>query len=106
MARLQKGAIGVELILTVKENGAVVNLAAATGLKMYLDKPDNTIVEKTAVFKTDGTDGKLMYVTILDDLNKAGIWERQAEFTLGGFTGRTSKVSFTVDENIPPVTPP
>jgi len=100
MARLQKNAIGVELILTVKENGAVVNLAAASAMKMFLDKPDNTVVEKTAVHKTDGTDGKLMYVTIAGDLSQGGIWQRQAEFTLGGFTGRTAKVSFVVDDNL------
>jgi BppU N-terminal domain len=105
MDSIQKGAIGVDIVLTVTEDGAALNIASATGKKIILGKPDGTRLEKEAAFVSDGSDGKIKYTTIAGDLDAAGVWQAQAEFTLSGFTGRGTMTTFEVKPNIEGDTP-
>lgn len=99
MANPQKGST-FDVVLTVRENAAVANIATATSLKIYVEKPNNSVLNKTATLVTDGTDGKLkVSVTALEN-DQAGFWEAQAEFTLGAFAGRTSKGRIMVERNV------
>lgn len=101
MEALQKSAIGVAIIATVKEDNAAVNVSSVTTKQLVLKKPDGSTVTKTAAFVTDGTDGKLQYVTISGDLDTAGTWEVQANVVFpSGFNGRSDVQSFEVRDNL------
>jgi hypothetical protein len=100
---IQKDAIGAKVIFEVQEDGAALNISTATSLRLYFKGPsDSAAVEKTAVFNTDGTDGKLKYTkSAADDVNdEAGEWKVQAGFTLGAYQGRTSIESYQVSANL------
>jgi BppU N-terminal domain len=99
MANAQKNAV-FEVVLTVKEDGVALNISTATNLKIFLEKPDNTVIEKAASFVTDGSDGKLKCATTANEADQSGYWQAQADFTLGSFTGRTSKAGFIVENNV------
>ena len=107
LREIQLGFIGAAIIITVvelDENGleVVVDISAATSLQIQFKKPDTarTVVVKTASKVTDGTDGKLQYITILDDLDLIGIWEVQALITHPNFTGPPTVERFKVVRNI------
>ena len=102
MANPQVGAVGVAIEYTVKENGVAVDISAATNLKLRLQKPrGRTTTEYTAAFKTNGSDGVLRYVTAsAGDLDRAGMWGAQANFTLSGFNGPLAKAWFYVEPNL------
>lgn len=94
------GDIGTVFTVTVADSGTPVDISAATTIEIIFGKPyDNASVTKTAVFVTDGTDGKIKYTTVANDLNIAGPWEIQARITLPTGTWRSEVGEFTVHEN-------
>lgn len=100
----QQNAIGIEIIYGVRQQGVIVDLGSATNLKLLLGKPSGAYIVVTAGLYTDGTDGKLLYATVANDLDEYGPYNVQAYFTLGGYTGHTAKVPMYVEENVGEVT--
>ncbi len=93
--------IGTELIVTISEGAVPVDVSTASVKDIVLTKPDGvTNVTKTAIFDSDGIDGKVKYVTILNDLDAVGQWKIQAIITLS--TGKWSSDigSFRVYKNL------
>lgn len=75
---IHEGDVGTPFIITITDCDGVVNISTATELKIYFLKPDRTTtLTKTAALYTDGTDGKLSYTSIADDLTPAGNWRIQ-----------------------------
>ena len=70
-------------VTVVDENNAIVNLSASSVIQIRFTKPDATVFDRTAAFKTDGIDGIIQYTTIADDIDQKGDWCIQAhvEFT-------------------------
>ena len=97
---LQQGAIGVTFQLTITENGSALDVSGATTKRFDFKKPDGTVVPKEAVFVSDGTDGKLKYVSLADDIDTKGVWRLQAYLVIGTFTGYSAMVDFTVKPNV------
>lgn len=96
-AEIHVNDVGTALVVTITdETGAAVNVATATNLTIWLTKPDGTVLTKTAVLDTDGTDGKIKYVTQSGDLNVKGTWKIQAAITLGSATPSTREAPFLV----------
>ncbi len=99
------GDVGTILRITVKdENDAVVDISAAVGAgakQLYFEKPEtNSTVIKDAEFDSDGTDGKLKYTVVVDDLDEQGTWKIQAKIDLGGGSWRSDVGTFEVYKNI------
>ena len=101
------GTTGGEVRYTVKETNpstgvvAAKNISAATTLRYFLTNPQGEIIEKTATFYTDGTDGILTYAWVAADLPRSrkdlcGTWKVQPHFTLSGFTGPVDSGQFRV----------
>lgn len=67
---------GTEFVLTIKKRvsgvDSVVDISAATSKKIIFRDAAGTIFERTASFKTDGTDGKISYTTISGDIAVSG----------------------------------
>ena len=99
---LHIGDIGTEIILTIAEDGAIVNISGVATKFIILRKPSEAVVTKTAEFVTDGTDGQIKYVTIsADDLDEDGIWHAQGHVTgLGGWSGKSDIAYFRVKSNL------
>lgn len=103
MARIEvhKDDIGTRFELTFKDDGIVVDISSATVTKeVIFEKPDGTILTKTASFVTDGVDGKLQYVTVSSDIDVAGIWKLQGKVVLTAGTYKSSMHEFRVFENL------
>lgn len=74
------GDIGTAIIIKATEiddNGdeQIVDLTTATNMVIRMQKPDSTIVEKTATLTTDGSDGKFQFISEDGDFDQAGTWK-------------------------------
>ena len=100
------GDIGTALEVLVREYDfttetySVVDISTATTMQIKLQKPNGTVVTKTGVFSTDGTDGKMRYVTISGDLDEAGFWRIQGYVETASWQGYTSLGEFEVHANL------
>ncbi len=101
--------IGVVFTVTILEPDPtdptsliVKDISAATVLEIILQKPnpDLTKITKTAVFVTDGTDGKITFTSIAGDLDIAGRWSLEGEVTLPTGKFRSDRERFDVEEII------
>lgn len=97
---IQAGAIGLIMTLTIEEDGAAVNISSATTKKIKIRKPGGSVLEKDALFVTNGSDGKLTYTTIDGDIDKVGDYKVQAYVAMTGFTGHSSIVMFEAKKNL------
>ena len=101
-AQIHIGDIGTVFQATVKDqDGAIVNLASSTARQLTFKKPDGVNMVKNAVFVTDGTDGKIKYVTAAStDLDQAGEWQLQGTVTFGTSVWHTDVEKFRVYANL------
>lgn len=98
---IQVGAIGVTFQLIVRSKDGIVDLSSATAKAIYYKKPDDTSGSWVASFTSDGTDGKIEYITTsVNDLNQEGIWQIQGYVSMPDFTGRSTISSFEVNANL------
>lgn len=97
------GDEGLDITVTVEEDGVPVDLGTADVMKLQFRRPGGAVaVEVTAVHVTDGSDGKIEYTTEAAFLTPAGRWGVQAyiEFTSSGQKWHTSISEFIVREPI------
>ena len=93
--------IGTIFEITLMDGTSIVDISGATTMEITFQKPDGiTNVIKTAVHTTDGTDGKLQYVTILDDLDIIGTWKKQAFVVLSTGEWSSDIDNFKVHKNL------
>lgn len=90
------GDFGTEIGVTVKEKGVIVDLSAASAKTFKFRKPGGGLVEKAAQFKTDGTDGRLIYVVESGFLDSPGDWSGRVYLELGSWGGHSSRFTFDV----------
>lgn len=110
MNQLQISDVGVTFVLTFKEQDPaqpdnpdaliVVDISSGTSMTVEFRKPDGSTISRTGTLYTTGTDGKLKYTTIAGDIDISGTWELQGKATIGGWNGRSNKVSFVVKKNV------
>jgi hypothetical protein len=63
-------------------DGNTLNVSLATAKEIRLKRPDGVEIIKTAIFATDGTDGKIRYLTVDGDLTILGLWSYQGRVVL------------------------
>ena len=91
---IHKADIGTIFELTITtEAGVAIDVSTATIKFIYLQKPDGTKLKKTAVFVTDGTNGKIKYTAVAGDIDQVGDWQIQGyvETSDGKFFTRKTK---------------
>ena len=79
---------------------SVADISTATSKTFYLRKPDGTTISRSAIFTTDGSDGKIEYATVDGDLSGAGSWELQAKIVTPDGSWNTDVGNFRVHENL------
>ena len=99
MTDIFKDDIGTILELTILEDGAVLPIDTATAKTFSIQKPSGAVLTKTAVFSSDGTDGKLKYSTVSGDLDEVGTYTIQANLVMPTGTWSSETGKFVV-ENI------
>ncbi len=99
-SEIHVGDVGTQLIMTVKDDGAVVNISSASDLDVIIRKPDGVSYSKTGTLYTDGTDGKMSYTSITGDFADAGNYKIQGKVVLGSGTYYTSISHFKVFCNL------
>lgn len=100
---IQIGAVGVKIVVTVKESGTAKDISAATGIKLrFRSAVGSAYKEFDAAFETDGVDGKVSYTTAAaSDIDVEDVWSAQVYYELGAFRGFTEPVeAFTVRRNL------
>ncbi len=100
MASVRVGDTGTRFELTVVENDVAVDISSATMKTIKFQKPDNSVVSKTADFTTDGSDGKIDYVSITNDIDVRGEWKIQGYIEMPSGKFHTSMGSFGVSANL------
>lgn len=103
LKEMQLDSTGVAIIIPiVDQGGVIVDVSGATSKQILLKKPDvaSTVLTKAAVFVTNGTDGLIQYITVVDDIDVTGIWEAQADLIIPGFDGGSIVSKFKVLRNI------
>lgn len=92
--------IKVRLKVTIIEDDAALDISTATVKSIIFQKPDGTVLTKTATFLTDGTDGIIYYDTIAGDLDQSGVYKVQGAVSIGGGSYKGSKSTFKVHCNL------
>ncbi len=82
------------------QDGAIINLATSTSRTFEFRKPNGISVSKTALFVTDGTDGKLYYSTGPNDLDEIGEWTMQAVIVDSGGDYPTDIIHINVSKRV------
>ena len=97
---IHKGDIGTQFTVTVQDGTTVVDISTASTKQLIFKKPGGTILTKSTSFVTDGTDGKMQYVSVDGDLSDDGVWKMQGKGIIGGNTFSTDITSFKVYRNL------
>jgi len=74
--------VGTRFLLTIKDDGTIVNVSNALNIDVIFKKPDDTVIYRAGTLFTNGTDGKVYYDTIAGDLDEAGLYKLQAKVAL------------------------
>ena len=96
---IREGDVGTVLEVEVREDDVALDVSDATTKQILLRKPDGTTVAKTATFSSDGTDGRIRYVTVEGDLT-AGRWAIQGKVVTPSGTWATEIEAFKVHPNL------
>lgn len=75
-------------------------LGSATIMQIILENPSEVSVTKTAVLVTDGSDGKMQYVTVDGDLDEVGTWNYHGYVVIGSGKWYTTVKTFEVRANL------
>ena len=92
--------VGTVFEATIMDGTSVVNVSTATTKQLIFKGPNGVSKTKAATFTTDGTDGKLKYVTVANDLVPVGQWSWQAYVVMSNGAWHSDVAEFIVYENL------
>lgn len=92
------GDVGTVFLVTILDSGVAVNLSGGYSGSQVIAfrKPGGEIVNKTASFYTNGSDGKIKYTTIAGDIDQAGVWNISAIVIIPEGKWTATSTPFTV----------
>lgn len=92
--------IGTKIVLTIKDDNEVVDISKASVIDFIIVKPNATKYTKSGSLYTDGTDGKMYYISIDGDFDVPGNYKVQGKVNLAGGIYYTSIFTFRVHCNL------
>lgn len=99
-SEIHEDDIGTKLLATIIDDNQIVDISSASSLTLLIKKPDGSILTRPATLETDGTDGKMYYVTVAGDLDEVGVYKIQGLVVLLNGSFYTSIVTFKVHCNL------
>lgn len=99
-SQIHKDDVGTKLLVTVTDDGVAVDISSASSLEIIIRKPDGELLTRTGVLESSGTDGKMYYITVSEDLDEAGHYKIQGKVVLPSGTFYTSISTFKVHCNL------
>lgn len=101
MAELHLYDYGTVLKINVVDSaGNSQSISDATDILFLLEKPNESIISRSGILTTDGSDGLIQYTVASGDLDMAGIWSIQGRVFTPGGSYSTSISEFRVDKNL------
>jgi hypothetical protein len=92
--------IGTKFLVTVTDGSSAVDISSASTKQIIIQKPSGTKLTVATSFDSDGTDGKMSYITVTDDLDEAGSYKLQGKVVISDGTFYTDIASFKVYRNL------
>lgn len=99
-SEIHENDVGTKLLITVTDDGEIVDISSASVLDIYIKKPNASILYRTGTLETDGVDGKMYYITVPGDIDIAGVYKIQGRVTLPSGSYYTSTATFKVHCNL------
>ena len=97
---IHQGDIGTKFLVTIYDDSTAVDVSGASTKQIMFKKPAGTKLTKSAAFNSDGTDGKIYYAAVADDLDEIGTYEIQGKVVITGGTFYTDIQTFKVHRNL------
>lgn len=97
---IYKNDIGSTIELTIIDNGIIYDVSLATTKQIILKKPSGAVLTKTALFSSDGSDGKIYYIIVSGDLDEAGTYDVQAKLILPTGTWSSQMTQLVVKDTL------
>ena len=93
--------IGTQYLITIlNQDNSVVNIANANPKQIVFEDPNGVVLTKNGTLYTDGTDGKLYYISVSGDFKVKGWWELQGYVVISGSAWRSSIEKFKINRNL------
>jgi hypothetical protein len=97
--------VGTQFLITIVDaNESPMDISNAVGKEVIFKKPSGSLVSQPATFYTNGSDGKIYYVSQDGDLDEIGSWKIQCHVETSGVTlnpnWHTNFLSFKVYRNL------
>ena len=101
-SKIHKNDVGTRFLITVKDDGTVVDLTDASLRQLTFRKPDDTKNVVTASIAGDGSEssGVMYYDSVSGDLDQAGLYKLQGKISIPSGTYFTDIYSFKVECNL------
>ena len=97
---VHKDDIGTVFLVTLYDGSTALDVSGAIVKQIVFQDADGTVTTQTATFTTDGTDGKIQYTTIADDLSVVGKWKIQGYVQLASGQWKSNVGNFRVYSNL------
>ncbi len=92
--------VGTRFLITVKDDGTVVNVSGVSSISLIFKKPSDTVIYRSGLLYTNGTDGKVYYDAVAGDLDEAGYYKLQGRVSFTSGVYYTDIHTFQVHCNI------
>jgi hypothetical protein len=94
--------VGTRFLITIKDDGAVVDLTGATLKQLTFKKPDDSTIARTATAGGGGAElsGVMYYDSVAGDLDQTGKYKLQGKVSIPSGTYYTDIYSFNVNCNL------
>lgn len=92
--------IGTKFQVTVKDGDDAVDISTASAKSLIFKKPSGTKMTKAAAFTSDGSNGKIDYTILADDLDEVGTYQLQGKVIISDGTFFTDIQTFKVHRNL------
>lgn len=84
----------------LKQDSSVLDISTASGIMLTFEKPDTSRVYKNGDLLTDGTDGKIVYVTESGLFDQSGYWKVNSVVSSDNYRYTTDIFRFKVEEDL------
>lgn len=98
---IHKGDIGTVFECAVKDGTSAVDVSTTIDKLIFFRKSDKvTVLSFSASFVTDGSNGKIKYVSESGDLDTVGIWKLQGKVIFASGVWYSDVKNFTIHGNL------